>query len=51
MTFIYNLTQAQFVGFFWFAFKTAMLGLVIDGFVDLYKLIYIVYKGVIGWVK
>jgi len=51
MTFLYDLTWVQCTGLFWFTFKVVMVGLVIDSFIDLYKLIYIAYKGVIGWVK
>ena len=51
MTFIQNLTWAQLVGAFDFLVYSVLFALLMDLLVDIYKMIYIIYKGVIGWVK
>lgn len=51
MSFIYNLTWAQVVNAFHFLVFPVLFALLIDTLIDVYKLIYVVYKGVIGWVN
>ena len=52
MSFIYNLTVSQAVDIFFLVGRYVFMGLFFDMFVKGYKVVYIIYKGVIlEWKK